>query len=133
MQRAARHHDVRRPVAELSAVGCVISSDHSRGFLFGQENVEQSPIPLVPQHFGGIDGVSAPPPHSPSTDGRSAGGKSSTLTSIIKLDQSARPDAEDSLRRDLRGLRELLAQPHQLSEASNLSHGHDLRIGQAQR
>ena len=40
MQRVAPHHDVRRPVAELSAVGCVISSDHSCGFFFGQENVE---------------------------------------------------------------------------------------------
>jgi hypothetical protein len=127
MQRVAPHHDVCRPVAELSAVGCVISSDHSRGFFFGQENVEQSPIPLVPQHFSrrlfAAEGTKA---------NAKLCGISSTMTSIIKLDQSARPHAEDSLRRDLRGLRELLAQPHQLSEASNLTHGHDLRIGQAQ-
>jgi hypothetical protein len=57
---------------------------------------------------------------------------SRTLTSVIKLDQSTRPHAEYSVRRDLRGLRKLLAQSHQMSEASNLSQGHDLRIGQAQ-
>jgi hypothetical protein len=57
-------------------------------------------------------------------------GLSSTLTSIIKLDQSTLPHAEDSLRRNLRGLRELLA--HQLGEASNLSQGHGLRIDKAQ-
>jgi hypothetical protein len=129
MQRAAPHHDVSCPVAELSAVGCVISSDHSRGFMFGQENVEQSPIPLVPP-----PGVFFRRPFAAEGTKPNAKlcGMSSTLTSIIKLDQSARPHAEDSLRRDLRGLRELLAQPHQLSEASNLPHGHDLRIGQAQ-
>jgi hypothetical protein len=39
MQRVAPHDDVRRPVAELWAIGRVISSDHSCGFFFGQENV----------------------------------------------------------------------------------------------
>ena len=50
----------------------------------------------------------------------------------VEPDQIARPPSEYLLRLDLRRLREMLSQLHQLIEAGDLPHRHQLRIGEGQ-